>query len=224
MTEGYLDWQRAEGKIRVAARRMAERYPFHAALLGQFRLTAASGGCTMGVTLAGGDVLLLHNPAFVLATPADDLVGVLLHEVHHAVLGHLLADPADFPDEWARTVAEEVSANEFIREPLPGGGITLASFPGLPPMESTAQRYLRLRKVRRRPPLAGPPAVPRCRPGRPAPCTGPAQTAPNARLPGFSAVRRPPAGESGQPPGCPGAGLTRSRCWPWRSGPCSGCR
>jgi hypothetical protein len=45
--------------------------------------------------------------------------GVLLHEVHHVVFGHVVADPDDFPDRWARIVAEEVTVNEFVTEPLP---------------------------------------------------------------------------------------------------------
>jgi hypothetical protein len=80
--------------------------------------------------------------------------------VHHVVLGHVTADPADFPDEWARAVAEEVTVNEFVREPLPKGAITLAHFPRLPPLESTGRRYDRLRRVRGRQPIAGPPAPP----------------------------------------------------------------
>jgi predicted metal-dependent peptidase len=110
----------------------------------------------MGVTMDGEDLVLLQNPAFVLGTPDDELIGVLLHEVHHVVLGHLVADSADYPDTWARTVAEEVTVNEYIRELLPAEAIMLESFPQLPPLESTDRRYQRLRRVRRRPPIDGP--------------------------------------------------------------------
>jgi hypothetical protein len=92
----------------------------------------------------------------VLSTPARELGGVLLHEVHHVVLGHLTADPEAFADRWARTVAEEVTVNEFVKEALPEGGITLDLFPQLPPLESTAQRYERLKRVRKRLPISGP--------------------------------------------------------------------
>src|SRR5262249_43486551 len=70
-------------------------------------------------------------------------------------------DPADYPDPWARIVAQEVTANEFITEPLPGTPITLDQFPTLPPLESTRRRYDRLKKVkiRKRSPIgAGGPA------------------------------------------------------------------
>src|SRR6516225_5209812 len=128
MTDVYLDAQIAQGKLRLASQRLAERYPFHAAVLERFTIVARPDVGTMGVTVEGGEVLLLHCPAFVLATPVDQLGGVLLHEVHHVVLGHVWADPEAFPDAWARTAAEEVTANEFIREPLPPGAIMLADF------------------------------------------------------------------------------------------------
>jgi predicted metal-dependent peptidase len=85
---------------------------------------------------------------------ADELCGVLLHEVHHVVFGHVLADPADYPDEWARTMAEEITVNEFITEPLPGEPIRLEQFPGLPTMESTRQRYEKLKQMKNRPAIA----------------------------------------------------------------------
>jgi predicted metal-dependent peptidase len=148
--------QRAEGKIKITATRLAGRYPFHTKVLEQFKITAMPGVGTMGVTIRGGELLLLHNPDFVLATPARELGGVLLHEVHHVVLGHVTANPKEFDDRWARTIAEEVTVNEFVKEPLPEGGITLDLFPQLPPLESTAQRYERLKRVQKRLPISSP--------------------------------------------------------------------
>jgi predicted metal-dependent peptidase len=147
MAEADMAALRAEGKIKLGIDRLAGRYPFHAAVLGRFRLRARPEVATMGVAVDGDAIPLYFNPEFVLAVSVDELQGVLLHEVHHVVLGHVLADPADFPDAWARTVAEEVSANEFITEPLPGNPVTLADFPALPPMESTRRRYDRLRQI-----------------------------------------------------------------------------
>src|SRR5262249_43560570 len=98
---------------------------------------------------------LHYHPDFVLSLPAAELGGVLLHEVHHIVLGHLAINPADYPDSWALTVALEVSANEFIREPLPPGGIHLQQVPSLPPMESVIDRYHRLRHEQNRFPIDG---------------------------------------------------------------------
>ena len=148
--------QTAGGQVRIAIQRLAGKYPFHAKTLEQFEIRVRTNIDTMGVTVVGNRVLLLHNPEFVLSLPMDQLTGVLLHEVHHVVLGHVLADPDKYPDKWARTVAEELSANEFIKEPLPEGVITLKQFPKLPPMESTDRRYERLETRVRRFRIRGP--------------------------------------------------------------------
>jgi len=147
--------RQAEGRIHLAVERLASKYLFHAKVLERFVVRYRPSIKTMAVTISGDDVLLLHNPAFVLAITLDELVAVLLHETHHVVLGHVLADLADFPDEWAGTVAQEVTANEFIVEPLPATPILLSQFPKLPPMESTLQRYNRLRRQTQRFPLGG---------------------------------------------------------------------
>src|SRR4051794_8288583 len=156
MAEAYTATARAEGKLRLGIGRLAERHPFHASILEKFKLEARPVVGTMGVTIRGDDLLLLHNPEFVLATPVDQLEGVLLHEVNHVVLGHLLADPADYPDEWARVVAEEVSVNEHVKLPLPEGVVTLDQFPDLPPLGSTRERYEHLKGSNARGPVGSP--------------------------------------------------------------------
>jgi predicted metal-dependent peptidase len=143
----------ARGHLGLAIHRMARKYPFHARVLELLILEASTKVATMGVTTAGNRVKLYYAPDFVLSVTPDELCGVLLHEVHHIVFGHLLADPAAYPDRWARTVAEEITANEFVKEPLPMGGIHLSQFPGLPPMESTDQRYERLKSCTNRMPI-----------------------------------------------------------------------
>jgi predicted metal-dependent peptidase len=81
------------------------------------------------------------------------LVGVLLHEVHHIVLGHLghekFANPAH-PD--LMELAMEISANEYICEPLPGQPPTWQQFPryGIGPGQSTLERYHLLVQARRK--------------------------------------------------------------------------
>ena len=150
MAEEYKTWRRAEGKIGIAIRRLVEKYPYHVVILERFKVQARPNVGTMAVTVGGDDVLLLHNPDFVLGTPMAELAGVLLHEVHHVLFRHVLADPADYPDKWARTVAQEVTANEFVGEPLPGKPITLDQFPSLLPVQSTDERYQRLEKRVRR--------------------------------------------------------------------------
>lgn len=150
MNPHYAPAQFAVGAIKRSIARLAGKYPFHAKVLEQFRLTTSPAVGTLGVAAATGGVQLLHNPEFVLSLPTDQLVGVLLHEVHHVVLGHLTINPTDYPDQWALTVALEVSVNEFVRESLPPGAIRLEQFPMLPPMESSGQRYRRLEQVKDR--------------------------------------------------------------------------
>lgn len=134
----------ARGEIMLGIRRMAGRYPFHAKTLEQFRLECRPEIPTMGVSFSGGNLRLSFNPGFVCEVSADELLGVLLHEVHHVVFGHVLTNSNDDRDPWARVVAEEITVNEFVTEPLPGAPITLAMFPDFPVMESTGARYQRL--------------------------------------------------------------------------------
>jgi predicted metal-dependent peptidase len=142
--------RQAEGRIRLARARMAAKYPFHLALLGRMRVQdrpPGSGVDTMAVAVEGEEVVLFHNPEWVLSITVPQLVGVLLHEVHHVVFGHLTMSAEDHPNQAALTVAQEVTANEFIHEPLPGNPVLLADYPALPPRESTAERYRRLEKI-----------------------------------------------------------------------------
>jgi predicted metal-dependent peptidase len=136
--------RRAQGRVMLAVERIASRYPFHAALVSRFKVEPRPSISTMAVSAAEDAVRLMHNPDFVLGLPMAELGGVLLHEVHHVLFGHLTMDPKDYPDRFALTVAEEVTANEFIREPLPGSPVLLKYFPQLPPGESTEERYHRL--------------------------------------------------------------------------------
>ncbi len=156
MSQIYTEAARAEGKVRVGIARLAGEFAFHASVLERFVIEARPEVGTMGVTVRGDDVLVMFNPEFVLATPMDQLEGVLLHEVNHVVLGHVLTDPADYPDDWARVVAEEVTVNEHVSLPLPEGAITLDLFPGLPLLRSTRERYECLRKTRARVPVGSP--------------------------------------------------------------------
>lgn len=146
--------QQARGHVEIAIQRLAGKYPFHAKTLERFDIRCSPEIGTIAVTVSGDDVRLLYNSGFVLGIRLDELGGVLLHEVHHVVFGHVLADPAEYPDVWARTVAEEVTVNEFVKEPLPGSPITLDLFSDLPAMESTHERYERLKKETRRLPLS----------------------------------------------------------------------
>lgn len=134
----------AAGFLRIAVRRMVGAYPFHAHLLSIGRLVDDADIETMGVTVRRGELLFLYSAEFVLTCSLDQLVGVLHHEVLHVLFGHLFASPADFPNRTARTIAEEVTVNEWVSEPLPGSPVVLADFPALPAQEDTDTRYRRL--------------------------------------------------------------------------------
>ena len=141
---------KARGKVGIGVERMAARYPFHAAILERFQIISDPTVETMGVQAFTDGVLLFYAEDFVNELPWDQFLGVLLHEVHHVLFRHIFVDLKAYPDRWARIVAEEVTVNEFVAEPLPDGVITLEDFPNLPAMESTAQRYRRLRCCKRR--------------------------------------------------------------------------
>ena len=88
----------------------------------------------------------LHvNPEYFVGAP-HVLRGILLHEVHHIVLGHL-TNPRleDVTHHDLMEIAKEVSANEFIEEPLPNP-IVWQAFEryGLRRGQSTRERYDRL--------------------------------------------------------------------------------
>ncbi len=95
----------------------------------------------------------LHvNTEFFRRHP-EFLPGVMLHEVHHIVLGHLTQDrfrAAAHPD--LMELAMEISANEFIREPLPGRPVVWSDYRefGIRLMQSTRERYELLRRARER--------------------------------------------------------------------------
>lgn len=134
----------ARGLLEIAQKRMVETYPFHARFVAMWQRQATTAVDTMGVTVHHGEISLFYNPAFVETCGFAELIGVLHHEVNHLLFEHVFLDLSKFPDQQALLVAEEVTANEWIREPLPGTPLLLAQFPHLPPNEDTFTRYQRL--------------------------------------------------------------------------------
>lgn len=132
----------AAGKMHIVTQRMVAKYPFHASLVSG-AVFVAEPVKTMAVTIRDGALTFIYDPAFVVATELDVLIGSLLHEVGHVLADHLVANPADYPDRRARTIAEEVTVNESIIEPLPPGVLRIDQFK-LPADEDTDQRYRRL--------------------------------------------------------------------------------
>lgn len=136
--------QLAAGMLQIAQQRLLGVYPFHARFVARWHVQASSAVRTMGVTVRSGAIVLLFNPDFVVGCSYAELIGVLLHEVNHLLFDHLFFDPTGFPDCQTLVVAEEVTANEWIHEPLPGNPILLSDYPQLPPNEDTCTRYQRL--------------------------------------------------------------------------------
>lgn len=134
----------------VAEPRFLARYPLYAGVLARLRPVLDPSTDIMAVAYHEGRFYLHINADFFAQNPRY-LLGVLLHEVHHIVLGHLTHPKfRDVAYPELMEIALEISANEFIEEPLPGG-ILLRDFErqGLRPHQSTMQRYERLVELHR---------------------------------------------------------------------------
>lgn len=121
------------------------RYPYYAAVLARVDVVVDPTVASMGVSLHGRRFYLHVNPDYVARSP-QFLRGILLHEIHHIVLGHL-TNPRlnDATHDDLMEIAKEISANEYIGEPLPSP-ITWQMFEryGIRRGQSTRERYDRL--------------------------------------------------------------------------------
>jgi predicted metal-dependent peptidase len=119
-----------------------QAYPYYAAILAKLTPVADPSVGRMAVSVHDGRFFLHINVDAFQAEP-QFLRGVLLHEVHHIVLGHL-ANPrlSDVEEPELMELATEMSANEYIEEPLPPH-ITCRSYSaiGIRPRQSTWERY-----------------------------------------------------------------------------------
>ena len=142
-----------EQRLQLALTHFIERYPYFVPILQMARIQLSDQVPTMGLTLRNDRIYLLVGRAFAEGCSDDELVGVIHHEITHIVLDHLGFDPEEYPDHHARTISEEVTANEQIPpgEPLPGNPVLLAHYPQLPPDEDTHTRYKRLEGMPRPP-------------------------------------------------------------------------
>ncbi len=136
-------------RLDIALDRLANKYPFHAAVLSGLYVFGDESVGTMGVSIIKdgyeedkASINLTYAPSFVMRCSLPEIVGVLLHEVHHIIFHHLFMKRESFPDYRALVISQEVTVNEFIKEPLPdGGGIRLEQHPELKPLTSTEERY-----------------------------------------------------------------------------------
>lgn len=137
--------------------RFLARFPDHAGVLARMDPVATDSVPIMAVGLRRRDdpegrLVLMVNLGYFRAHP-EHRVGVLLHEIQHVRLGHL-SRPALHRVAQPRImeIAMELSADEGVRDPLPGNGLSLEEFArhGLRPGQDTMTRYALLRDAHAR--------------------------------------------------------------------------
>lgn len=119
-----------------------EAYPYYAAILAKMTPVADPSISRMAVSLHDGRFYLHVNVDSFIAEP-QYLRGVLLHEVHHVVLGHLTHPKfAECEEPELMDLAIEMSANEYIEEELPPA-VTWRAYSsiGIRAGQSTRERY-----------------------------------------------------------------------------------
>jgi len=146
---------RALASISAAIERLLFGLPLHWVLLTAVKVVEDTNVPTVALGLVRSSrarqILLSCNPGFVNGLTRDECCGVLVHEINHVILDHLLPPwnarptaPTD-KDRIAWTIACECTANEYVPFPLPGTPMTIEAY-RLPPGESTLVRYKKLRR------------------------------------------------------------------------------
>lgn len=130
-------------KLKMALERFLSRYPLLGGILASWTIKMGETD-TMAVGYDGTELTLFVSPHFIENISLEEAVAVLHHEVRHVVYGHIFMTREEFPDEEAQVIAQEITVNENMPEPLPGSPITLSQYPSLPPDEGTIERYDRL--------------------------------------------------------------------------------
>jgi len=125
---------------------LLDRYPYYAHVLARLTPLHDPTVGTMGVS-AEGSRFYLHLDLDYVAAHERFLLGLMLHEVHHIVLGHVTHPRfagAAHPD--LMELAMEISANEYVAEPLPGSPLRWEQFTEIDirDRQSTLDRYHRL--------------------------------------------------------------------------------
>lgn len=128
--------------------RFLQCYPHYAGVLARMDPIAANTVKVMAVCLRRWDdpdsgFQLLVNRNYFERYP-QYRTGVLLHEIQHVLLGHLTMAKFHCVDRpQVMELAMEISANEFVREPLPEHGVDIQRFLqyGIKPGQSTMERY-----------------------------------------------------------------------------------
>jgi predicted metal-dependent peptidase len=136
----------------VTASGFARKYRYYAAVLSRLVPVESQAIDVMAVEAIGAKVYLHINVDFFVNN-FQYVWGVLLHEVNHVVLGHLSNPRLRQAEDWpAMELAMEISANEYIQEPLPGNPPIWRHFSdlGVAPGQSSWERYELLAKARAR--------------------------------------------------------------------------
>lgn len=138
-------FQLAHSRMAFGLKTMVHRYPLNAEWLSPNIWNRSPMVGTMAVTVHRGRPQFYYDADFVCSCSAAELEGVIHHELNHLAFGHPFLNPALFPNRDALVIAEEVTVNEYVDEPLPGSPLLLQDFPELPPLEDTPTRYDRLK-------------------------------------------------------------------------------
>lgn len=141
-----MNFTMAKGIVEMEVKRMKSKYPLHAGLLGQFKLIESRvRTMAVGFDPSINQICLYIRPNFVeKLVKGGHLMGILHHEMNHVLFEHIYRKRVQ--DERAMVIAEEVTCNEYVPEPIPDDSIVLAQYPFLPPYEDTQTRYQRLRE------------------------------------------------------------------------------
>jgi hypothetical protein len=128
--------------------RFVQNYPHYAGVLARMEPMESNTVKVMAVCRRRWDdpdagFQLLVNRKYFERYP-QYCAGVLIHEIQHILLGHLTMPKFHCVTRpQAMEIAMEISANEFVREPLPPNGVELRMFSqfGIKPGQSTMERY-----------------------------------------------------------------------------------
>ena len=115
-------------RIAASQVRLAERYPFFAALLMMAPVVITDSV----LTAATDGRQLLFNPEFIEPLSADELDGLIVHELLHCALLHIPRRGEREPLLW--NIAADIHINGMIREmpllQLPAGSINKITVSG----------------------------------------------------------------------------------------------
>jgi len=134
----------SKGKIKLAITRLLHRYPLHGGIISGWNPCEDKKIETMSVGVEGVNVRLRFNSDFVESLKLDEVIAVLIHEINHILGEHLWMTNEKYPDENALVIATEVTANQYVNEPLPCNPVLLKDFPELQKDEDAHTRYKKL--------------------------------------------------------------------------------